>query len=252
VPDESFSFASLVKPGEGAKRALANHLSARAAKERETKPPHWRYGGTADFLQQHGEFFTGRELPEEWERLRGPENQCHDNALAAAVMEPSLRYFTGLYIIGHTPSQHSWCVDANGELLEFTLPNAAERGRAPVIAAGTRRAMDGTTTPMLTPPHWAYVGVEYTTEFASRHAEERGMPILDPHFLMFNFDHDHGCYLHSEDPPMWLVPYDKAGFTVPPAPDLCGQCDGWGTAFNDADNDADDKCLNCGGTGAEP
>lgn len=229
-----FSFASLVKPGEGATRALRNHLQARQARDARMKKPHWVYSGLADLLLQHGTFFTGRELDAKWEHLRGPQKQCHTNALAAAESEATLRYFTGLYIIAGEPCSHSWCVDADGALLELTFPGAEERGTNPM--AGTI----GNARPALTPPHWAYVGVEYSTEFAVAHRGGRGLPILDPHGDNTKLEPGElGCYLHSEELPMWATPYSRDGFPVPPRPTLCQGCLGWG-------------CEDCNDTGAEP
>ncbi len=240
MPDD-FSFASLMKPGEGSMRSLRMHLQACQAREVRHKKPHWVYSGACDLLLRHGRFFNGRELPGKWEHLRGPQNACHDNALAAAEADPSLRYFTGMYVIGREPCQHSWCVDRDGGLLEVTLPNAAMRGRTPVLGDHTG---DPTSLPMLTPPHWSYVGVEYSTAFVREHMDTRGLPLLDPHYRDHNYSTEFGCYLPREDPPMWCLPYDKAGFAIPPAPtNICVDCIGQGE-----DEDGDD-CLPCGGKG---
>lgn len=230
-----FSFASLVKPGEGAMRALRQHLEARQARDVKGKMPHWVYSGPSDLLVKHGTFFTGRELPDQWEHLRGPEQNCHENALAAAEAEPSLRYFTGLYLISGAPNPHSWCVDADGGLLELTIPGADRRGERPMTA----KVAGGARSPMLTPPHWVYVGVEYDTAFVRAHADERGLPILDPTWTEGpDGGLELGCYLDSEDLPMLATPYSPSGFTIPPQPDLCDRCAGWG-------------CEDCNGTGIE-
>ena len=234
MPDD-FSFASLVKPGEGATRALRNWLHARQARDAITKKP-WVYSGMADFLLQHGTFFTGRELPDKWEALRGPLENCHWNGLHAAEADPSLRYFTGLYVISGTPSTHSWCVDQDGGMVDVTVANAAMRGDRPLTTAWH----GGPLAPMLFPVNWAYVGVEYRPAFIRAHGDERGLPILDPYWLEGPpGPQELGAYLHSEDPPVWTTPYNIDGFPVPPAPDLCEECEGWG-------------CDDCNGTGAAP
>ncbi len=245
MAEPEFSFASLIKPGEGAMQALRSHLRVTSEREHKNKPADWRYAGVADFLEQHGTFSLGRELPDQWEHLRRPQAQCHDNALAAAEADPTLRYFTGLYVINREPTSHSWCVDANGELLEFTLPNAAARGRTPVVALD--RSMAPTSIPMLSPPHWGYVGVEYETAFVREHADTRGMPLLDPYFKDHNFDDQLGCYLPKETPPMWVLPYHKAGFPVPPAPEVCTDC--LGRAENPWTGE---DCVPCGAKGWLP
>ncbi len=229
-----FSFASLIKPGEGATMALKRHLHACQARDAARKKPNWIYGGACDLLLQHGTFFTGRELDATWEHLRGPKTRCHDNSLEAAEADRTLRYFTGLYVVAGDPCPHSWCVDADGELVEVTLPNATMRGERPMTA----RKRGGSQRPMLTPAHWAYVGVEYDVDFIRAHSNERGLPILDP-FYDQNPTGELGCYLHSEDPPMWSTPYSPSGFTIIPAPDLCHECMGWG-------------CGDCGETGVRP
>lgn len=243
MADQPFSFASLVKPGEGSTQALKRHLEVARARERRAMRPTWVYGGIADFLSQHGTFFTGRELPDTLEHLRGPMQECHANALEAAEADPSLRYFTGLYMVSGAAADHSWCVDANGGLVEVTLPNAAMRGRTPV----TSKTMHGPVAPMLTPPYWAYVGVEFDTAFVRAHKDTRGLPLLDP-YENSDGPHLHGCYLRSEEAPMWAQPYTKSGFVVPTVPILCEDCEGWG---DDVSRD-DDTCQRCGGSGVEP
>lgn len=226
MSDGSFSFASLVKPGEGSRRALANHL--KVCSPREKGRPHWRYSGACAFLLEHGTYFNGRELPAELEHLRGSFRQCHLNALAAAEADTTLRYFTGIYMVSGAACHHSWCVDKLDQLVEVTLPNATMRGENPVTA----KTPGGYAAPMLTPAHWAYVGVEYDTAFVRLHQGERGLPILNPYNQ--GEDGELGCYLRSEDAPMWALPYEKSGFPVPPAPDPCLDCFGWGCgACND-------------------
>lgn len=231
-----FSFASLIKPGEGAMRALRQYLKVRQARDAARKPSHWVYGGAADLLLKHGTFFTGLELPDKWEQLRGPMQNCHENSLRAAEADASLRYFTGLYMIAGEPDPHSWCVDGAGKLVELTLPGAGERGTHPMTA----KLEGGPEAPMLTPAHWAYVGVEYDAAFVRAHLTERGLPILDPtHTEGPDGGLELGCYLDSEELPMWTTRYDPGGFVIPSAPDLCTECLGWG-------------CDDCNQTGIRP
>ncbi len=231
-----FSFAKLVKPGEGALRALRHHLEARQARDARSKKPHWTYSGMCDLLLQHGTFFTGRELPAKWEPLRGPLEHCHENSLLGAEADSSLRYFTGLYMVSSQPCTHSWCVDADGGLVDLTVANADMRGDRPMSAAWH----GGPTSPMLLPGNWAYVGVEYEASFVRAHRDERGLPILDP----YNQEGPPGpaqlgAFLQSEDAPVFALAYRPSGFPFPPCPVLCDECDGWG-------------CGTCGNTGIEP
>ncbi len=210
-----FSFRSLVPPGAGAKQALAKHIAQLHLNESRRADPAWSYSGVGQLLLEHGTFFSGRELPDRWRHAAGSMGQCHHNSLEAALQEPELRYFTGLYMVGLRAIPHSWCVDDEG-LVELTYPTTVEAGQVACIADEFGRA---TGVPWLPPNTWAYVGVEYDPAFVKEHADLRGLPIFDPHAELTT---PFGCgsYRHDEPLPMWLRPYHRNGFPVTPAPTL--------------------------------
>lgn len=177
TPDEDFSFRSLLKPGEGAVKAIERHVATLTERERFT-PGQW-YGGKGELLKTHGVYFKGQPLPEQYARLRGEPTRCHVNALVACEQEPTLRYFTGLYAAGPDITDHSWCVAPEGGVVELTFPTDARPG----ARLGRQDEMGRTYISTLgwTPPEtWGYVGLEFDVEFVRRFYDEtKCLPLLD-------------------------------------------------------------------------
>lgn len=125
------------------------------------------YRGGGDLLLQHGTFYSGRELPEEYRhlfRVDGGEGNCFRNAWHATREDPSLRYVEGVYAwaAGHfTP--HAWCLDPDGQLLELTVETD------PAQIAGAREYR--THMPMVSPDRWGYWGAVFHPDYISAVSE---------------------------------------------------------------------------------
>jgi hypothetical protein len=156
-----------IKPGQGGIDALKSELELRRS---NWSRPGYHYRGAGDFILQHGGFWNGRPLPEEYAHLQGPESQCFDNAQSAAEANPELVYVEGMYAIGgghYTP--HAWCLAPDGGLLELTLPTY-----------DTHRYHDRRGMTFLPPEQWAYGGVAFpTVEFVTWHCQHYGLPMFD-------------------------------------------------------------------------
>lgn len=203
-----FSFRDLIPPGEGGRAALQRELEER--RKRWDKPG-YRYRGAGDLLLQHGETFTGRDLPEEYVHLMGPPSRCFDTALAAALATPGLRLFEGVYSTGgghFTP--HGWCVAPDGGVLELTYPTRDRAGYLPGDLAGIPGAK------VLDPEHWVYCGVEIQPELVRWCLDEGSIevPLMDRPAADQRYAHaldveDYG------DHPFLKVPYDPARTRIP-------------------------------------
>lgn len=177
-PDESFSFAGLIKPGTAHRHVLERQLQVQQARERERKPPEWRYAGESDYLLRHGQWFTGRALPDVYDDTVGAMTHCHINSLEACEAHPELRYFTGFYLVAKEVGVHSWCVAPDGGVVETTYPTkGVEPGAITVTMPGSP---DG--VPYLGPEHWSYFGLEFKASFVRALIAEYGLylPVLDP------------------------------------------------------------------------
>lgn len=195
---------SLLKPGEGAQIALRADLEVR----RETCEPQpgWLYRGAGDYLLKHGQFYTGRELPDQYAPQFGGINNCFENAVLAAGTDPSLRYVEGVYAAygGFTP--HAWCIDPDGQVVELTWPTRPEHG-----TDGAKDDFMGMG--LVAPERMAYCGVIFPVEFMVWFGETYGewclfdRPAIDKdkrftkHLDMSQPDHGF---------PVLKVPYDPA------------------------------------------
>jgi hypothetical protein len=180
----------------------------------------YHYKGSVDLLLQHGRFYPGRALPEEFARYRGRPNGCYGNALEAAKADPRLRYCEGVYTTGFgSPRSHGWCIAPDGGMLELTMPTAPEEL--------TGRRAEDTHLPFLSPDHWGYFGVIFDVAFVHAHWDDqnRGLPLFDrpPAEIDHSQRHDHnaqtGLDFTSEpsDFPVLKVPYDPNRKEIPNA-----------------------------------
>lgn len=161
-------FDDVLKPGQGAEVAVKRELELRRSK---WSRPGYHYKGGADFLLQHGKSWMGRELPEQYDHLVGPETHCFGNALAAAEADPSLRYVEGYYIaggFGHARN-HAWCIDQDDQVVELTLGTRDLEG---AVFLGSR-------LPPTPPETWIYYGTVFDARFVRSHAESLGLPMFD-------------------------------------------------------------------------
>jgi hypothetical protein len=141
-----------MKPGDMTRMAMERELQAR--RDRWDRPG-YVYRGVADLLLQHGEFFKGRVLPEQWAHFAGGQNQCFENAAEAAARDSRLTYMEGVYLpTSNIPVPHGWCVDADG-VVELTFPTDADT---------FARGVDHRGVAILPPDHWGYWGVRLTPE----------------------------------------------------------------------------------------
>jgi hypothetical protein len=141
--------------------------------DRSVRPHTCIYYGGGDLLLQHGRFYPGRTLPEQYAHLKGAEQRCFENALAAAQENSELSYCEGIYNIGADHyTAHAWCVDPSGGVVELTMPTDDHS-----IAHG-REAH--TLMDMLPVDHWGYWGVKFHTDLvAEQLSDEGGFGVLD-------------------------------------------------------------------------
>jgi hypothetical protein len=185
-----------LKPGDGNITALKKELELR----RNTwSRPGYVYRGAGDFILQHGEFWNGVPLPEEWAHLRGEESACFANALAAAESNPELRYVEGMYAVGaghYTP--HAWCLAPDGTLLELTLPTY-----------DTHRYHDRRGLTFLPPESWAYGGVVFPElKFVQWHNDHYGLPMFNRPAQDAEAAGDVLDLEESHDFPVFKLPFD--------------------------------------------
>ena len=148
----------------------------RALEARRDAWPHtgFYYRGGGDLLLQHGTFFSGRQLPPEYDHFRGSPGFCFNNSFEAAEQDSTLAYWEGVYTIGrghYTP--HAWCCDPNGELVELTLPTTEQE-----IERGVE---EQTGLPVLGLEHWGYWGCQFDLDYvrAVRESEETYGGLMD-------------------------------------------------------------------------
>jgi hypothetical protein len=162
----------VLKPGQGAELAVIRELELR---RKQWTEPGYFYRGVGDFLLQHGRFWSGSLLPEQYEQYIGPSGNCYENALAAAEADPSLRYVEGVYaIVGKDFHGHAWCIDPDDRLVELTVPTDPA-----VLATLTNRER----IPWTLPERWGYFGAVLNTGYVRAHrdayAEENGLAMFD-------------------------------------------------------------------------
>lgn len=163
----------VLKPGQGAEMAVKREMEAR--RQNWTRPG-YHYRGVGDFLLQHGTFWTGREIPEQYKHLVGVMGSCYANALAAVQADSSLRYVEGVYaVIGRDFHGHAWCIDQNDQIVEVTAPTD------PGTVARTNSAEDH--IPFLPVERWGYYGCAFPLAYVEAHRERyedtQGYPLFD-------------------------------------------------------------------------
>lgn len=96
-----FGGTNLGTPADRNRLAVISDLALRRKRWKPAAQKTYLYAGTGDFLLREGHFYAGRPCPDYWQRYRGPEGNCFQNALAAAAHEfPLLRYVEGCYWTG--------------------------------------------------------------------------------------------------------------------------------------------------------
>jgi hypothetical protein len=163
----------VLKPGQGAEMAVKREMEQR---RRTWTRPGYHYRGVGDFLLQHGKFWTGREIPERYRHLVGPDGSCYANALAAVRADSSLRYVEGVYaVIGRDFHGHAWCIDQDEQIVEVTAPTD------PATVARASSAEDH--IPFLPVERWAYYGcvfpLAYVEAHRARYEDTQGYPLFD-------------------------------------------------------------------------
>lgn len=150
-------FDALPKPQERQESVVRKALEARRDAWQHTDKG-YLYRGAGDYLLRHGQFFSGAQLPPEYEHLKGSEGNCFENTLLACEADPTLRYFEGVYAVGarhYTP--HAFAVTQDGRLLDVTFPTDPK-----LLAVGREYH---TRLPMLPLDRWGYWGVEFNPAF---------------------------------------------------------------------------------------
>lgn len=195
------------KPGTANTIALRRELESR--RDRWEMRPGDLYRGAGDYLLRHGTFFTGRALPDAYVQHYGAPNECFNNAMEAALANPDLRYFEGLYADHSSFTPHAWCVAPDGGVVELTWPTRSEHGVEGGIAGANNLGMR-----IGAPERIAYVGVELHPEFVHWFAfDEVG------EFCFFDrpsYDKkpvDEGPQVHDFE--IYRYPYDKDRRTFP-------------------------------------
>jgi hypothetical protein len=169
----SFLDGVLPDPAERVRHTLTRDLELRRSDARASaKFSGYAYVGSADLLLQHGRFFTGRQLPEQYAHLYGEPGRCYLSALEAAQADPSLTYYEGVYAaFAGPPCSHAWCVAPDGGVVECAMVSD------PVLLAMGHRS--GSETPFLPPEHWGYWGVSFTTQLVDAHLHRNSLPMFD-------------------------------------------------------------------------
>lgn len=150
-------FDLLGSPVERQETVLRKALEARRDAWTHTDKG-YLYRGGGDYLLRHGQFFSGAQLPGEYDVFMGTEGNCFENTLHACEANLTIRYFEGVYTVGaghYTP--HAWGVTPDGRLLEFTYPTDPE-----LLATGREYRSH---LPILPFEHWGYWGVEFNPIF---------------------------------------------------------------------------------------
>lgn len=200
-----FNFRDMLKPGDASRIALERELHRR--RDAWDKPGfHYRGGG--DFLLQHGHFYQGRELPEEFAHWRGPLNQCFMNALRAADSDPALSYCEGVYAVQNHYTPHAWCVDVEGQVVELTFPTDPEE---------LKISLDYITNMSFQPPdYWGYWGVVFPElSFVRQHADALGLPMMDRPTVDREYASGKLDLSDAEDFPLLRHPFDPQRKVLP-------------------------------------
>lgn len=162
-----FKFRDLIPKGEGGKIAFEHELRRRVSE--------WKggfeyvYKGGADLLLQHGRFWTGEPLRDEYAHLLGQMSQCFVNSYHAAA-QSDMQYVEGYYSLGDGFFMpHAWCVTLDGGIQDMTVSDDW-------IGSPLRSGM---TVP--TQDHWSYWGVVFHTDLIEDHVDGHDwcLPMLD-------------------------------------------------------------------------
>jgi hypothetical protein len=206
MPDEDFTFASLIKPGQGTRQTMERELHRRKALDDQVYrwEPGYVYSGAADLLLRHGRFFTGRQLPDQYEQAE--RQRCFLNALELAEAHPELHYYQGWYLVGTTALAHAWCVDDEG-VIEVTFDTMPVTTDGQWVAITDNR---GGKIPWLPPEHWSYCGVEFDPAFVRTLVEDHDeCSALDPR------RQDPAAHGEPFDDVIFRHPYSRAGVPLP-------------------------------------
>jgi len=164
-----FKFRDLIPPGEAGRMAFRRELERRVRDW--DKPVYmYTYKGGADLLLQHGTFWKGAPIRDEYSHLIGAESECFSNAWRAAS-NSDLRYVEGYYSIGDGMFMpHGWCITPDGDIQDVTVTDDA----VGMTLARSR---------MVIPPqeYWSYWGAVFHVDLVEDHVENHGwdLPLLD-------------------------------------------------------------------------
>lgn len=159
----------LVTPGSGAATRHALERELEAWGNRRRLGPDYVYKSGGHFLKAHGSYYQGRELPDQYEHLIGPNRHCFLNALNAVLADSTLRYVEGVYSTGGSHfTNHAWAIDPQGEVVELTYPTKDLDGK-----------FDSHGGPILTPEHWGYWGIILHPRLVQWTMDNIGMPNLE-------------------------------------------------------------------------
>ena len=82
------------------------------------------YHSTQEFILRHGWLFSPQPFPAKYRKWKGEHHDCLYNALELSVSCRELAYVEGFAMpakgITETPVAHSWCVDADGKVVDPT------------------------------------------------------------------------------------------------------------------------------------
>jgi hypothetical protein len=187
---------ALVTPGSGAATRLALERELEAWGGRRRLGPGYVYKSGGHFLKAHGSYYQGRELPDEYDHLTGPNRHCFSNALNGVLANPELRYVEGVYSTGGSYfTNHAWAIDRDNQVVELTFPTKDLEDQT-----------DSRGGPILTPEHWGYWGVVLHPRLVEWCFGHVGMPNLErPPGDTSSGIRD---YQDAHDFPLLRVPYD--------------------------------------------
>jgi hypothetical protein len=158
-------FDGLFRPGDAGLLAIEKFIrDPKAAPRLPDDAEQWAHD-MRQILQTYGRSFRGRETPREYRHNYGPPQVCFRNAMTAAMRDPSLTYYEGLYTVGgNMPAPHGWCVAPDGGVVELTFPTTGSTENDWVADMG----------PWMPPEHWSYFGAPIPLEFVIRHWNDGG------------------------------------------------------------------------------
>lgn len=87
-------------------------------------PREYRYRSYEEFFLKHGRLYRPQPFPPKYRKWRGKPQACLYNALELALSCPELEYVEGYALHMDAsipvPMDHSWCVDADGNVVDPT------------------------------------------------------------------------------------------------------------------------------------